>query len=312
MTSPSQTGSFWLCPECRKHVPGRVNVCKCGFDRERTGWRAEEVRIGRAAADPKPQRQRITASGIALAAGFAVLVGVSGYFGARAWLFPQQDTNKALVERFRKLSQPRVVVIEGPAPAPPAVSSVTQPPPSVDAVDGLPQEDQLAVPLPTVTTQPVARNPGDAALIRQTGLEDVESETDLRRRVGTEDFARTVASLSARADEADIAWHRYSEGCRLNVLGVTTRTAAVAGAGDREWFVVAGVASTSTVTLSQWTEACAEMGTFIARISHVHAGMCEAEDRARRSSILPGTRRGIRQRYRLEWWGWDHYCQSSR
>lgn len=128
-----------------------------------------------------------------------------------------------------------------------------------------------------------------------------ESEVDAKRRVGTEEFARAVAALSAKADQADVAWNRFLEGCRANVTSVT----AVAGVADRDWIVFAGANTTTT----QWTEACAEAGTFFALVRQVRDGMCVAEDRARQMWVFPGTRRDIRHRYRLNWEGWDAACQ---
>jgi hypothetical protein len=128
-----------------------------------------------------------------------------------------------------------------------------------------------------------------------------ESEIEVKRRVGTEDFEREIALLSRKADEADVAWQRYLEGCRLNVSSAT----AVAGVADRDWFVVAG----ANVTTSQWTDACAEAGTFFALVRQVRDGVCVAEDRARQHWVYPGVRRDIRHKYRLDWEGWDNACR---
>jgi Zn-dependent protease with chaperone function/type II secretory pathway pseudopilin PulG len=33
MTSAQETGRFWLCPKCGRHVPGRLEACRCGATR---------------------------------------------------------------------------------------------------------------------------------------------------------------------------------------------------------------------------------------------------------------------------------------
>ena len=113
-----------------------------------------------------------------------------------------------------------------------------------------------------------------------------------------------MSNLVEKADEADIAWERYLEGCRENVISVT----AAAGYADREWIAVAG----ANVTARWWTDSCAEAGTFYALFRQVKKGMCLAEENARRASVYPGARRELRRRYRLDWGGWDRACLSER
>src|SRR5687768_1501861 len=33
MSGTLGTGQFWICPQCRKHVPARNVACACGFSR---------------------------------------------------------------------------------------------------------------------------------------------------------------------------------------------------------------------------------------------------------------------------------------
>jgi len=39
----SDTGRFWVCPECRKHVPSRQDACRCGFDRTKVPIQIRDV-----------------------------------------------------------------------------------------------------------------------------------------------------------------------------------------------------------------------------------------------------------------------------
>ncbi len=304
MTNPRQTGSFWLCPQCRKHVPSRLSVCKCGFDREATRWRVQEVQSH--LVEPPVGEERSLPGRMLPAIGIALVLGASGYLAARSWLFPPEETNKA--EKFRKMRQGGTIVIQGPSPSmpplpenPPAAATPTPIVAPADALDARLAEVQ------PVAERIAAELHGVAPAVPQPAA---ESDLDATRRTGAEAFARSIAAAAAKADQADVAWGRYSEGCRENVIQVSTTSVAVAAVGDRDWFGIAGAAATSTVTMSQWTEACAEIGTFLALITQVHGAVCQAEDRARQSHVYPGVRRDIRQRYRLEWYGWDHFCPS--
>jgi hypothetical protein len=129
----------------------------------------------------------------------------------------------------------------------------------------------------------------------------LESEVDVKRRLGAELFERQIVALASKADHADIAWSRFAAGCRAEITTVT----AVAGVADRDWIAVAGVSMTTT----RWPDACADLGTFLALVQQVRDGMCVAEDQARRNWLYPGTRREIRHRYRLDWSGWDTVCR---
>jgi hypothetical protein len=122
-------------------------------------------------------------------------------------------------------------------------------------------------------------------------------DTDRQRQVGTAQLEADMAGLSARADEVDAAWSAYREHCRLAVRAAATPT------GSRAWFAYAWGSETA-----RGAAACAEGTAFYALIDPIKDGICAAEEKARRSSVYPGTRGALRARYRLEWDGWDRVC----
>jgi hypothetical protein len=139
-----------------------------------------------------------------------------------------------------------------------------------------------------------------AAQAAESAQAQDESPMDRARRLGAIRFEQEMQILEAKADRADIAWRRYVAGCSVNVTAVS----AGAAAGGRDWFAY----GFATVVTREMTEACAEAGTFFSLIQQVKHGMCVAEDAARRAAVYPGTRREIRERYRLDWDGWDRVC----
>jgi len=123
-----------------------------------------------------------------------------------------------------------------------------------------------------------------------------------RMQAGAAEFEKVMVVLSQKADLADIAWERFYAGCRQNVVSVTS----TAIAGTRAWFsdgtvVTSGAAASTTASVSTWTEACAELGVVRSLTKQIQAGMCLAEDEARRAGVYPGTMRALRTKYRLEW-----------
>lgn len=193
-----------------------------------------------------------------------------------------------------------------PAPPPTAAPAPTADPSIQKAWERLGSESPLvsrATPPPELgppTAEPSPALPTET-LAPPNLPPQQESEVDIKRRIGVEAFDREVAALSKKADEADVAWNRFLEGCRANVTSVT----AVAGVADRVWIAFAG----ANVTTTKWTEACAEAGTFFALVRQVRDGMCVAEDRARQHWVYPGTTREILHKYRLDWEGWDSACR---
>jgi hypothetical protein len=297
VSDSASTGSFWRCPSCGKHAPSRQTTCRCGFVRSDAPF-AQQVRVG-------PEAQRVeTGQGTGTrwgAIGAALLVllvlGGSGYMAIESWNAPRPEDSE-LARRIRESReaqarrQPEVVYIPVPGQSPtssPSLQSLVESTPSP------------AVPPLLDQVQPVPDSPPPAAPQVAPPPSTMESEIDAKRRVGTQAFERDITALAEKADRADVAWHRFAEGCRQEI---TTAT-AVAGVADRDWIAVAG----ASVTTTRWTDACADLGTFYALVLQVRDGMCVAEDRARQAWVYPGVRRDIRHRYRLDWAGWDSVCR---
>jgi hypothetical protein len=289
MIATADTGSFWTCPKCRKHVPSRSLACRCGYDRQGTTDAIGEVSVRKGDAPDSPARSHGWVVW-ALVAAAALTVGV--YVAVKSPTPNPADSELAQKLRRRREAppqQPQVVYI----PVPQAPPSTPSPPIESPIVSTPVTPSFLKLAIPVAVPVPSA-----ATLSPTVAL---ESEMDIRRRLGAEDFERAMSVVAIKADQADVAWQRFVEGCHKNVTSVT----AVAGAADRQWLVFAGV----NVTTSQSTAACAEAGTFFALVRQVRSGVCVAEDRARQSWVYPGVRRDLRRKYRLDWDGWETACQ---
>ena len=75
MSNPSETGRFWSCPECNRHVPSRNSACMCGFDKTKIPVQMREVSSRRA----DPPRERSFLRGLLPVTVIAVLVAYIGY-----------------------------------------------------------------------------------------------------------------------------------------------------------------------------------------------------------------------------------------
>jgi hypothetical protein len=51
MSNPAATGRFWICPQCHKHVPMRIDACACGFDRTTVPVKMREAQVGHREAE---------------------------------------------------------------------------------------------------------------------------------------------------------------------------------------------------------------------------------------------------------------------
>lgn len=297
MSASSGTGSFWKCPECGKHVPSRLSACRYGFDRSHATAAVVDVHL-----QQPPVVAESRSGGRAWIVG-AILAAGALAGGAYAVTRPVPDpADTPLARRIRAARErqaPQVVYVPVPVEAPPgAVPAGARVAGAVEPVQELPAPEMPAPPLSPAAD--AARAAAETISIAPVAAPQ-ESEVDVKRRLGAVEFDRDMAVLSHKADQADVAWQRFVEGCRLNISSVT----AVAGVADRDWIAFAG----ANVTQTQWTAACAEAGTFFALARQVRDGVCLAEDRARANWVYPGTRRDERRRYRLDWDGWETACR---
>jgi hypothetical protein len=255
MSAASGTGQFWLCPQCRKHVPARSTACRCGFSRAglvgvAVQTAGPEGSPGSASARPLQVMKRLF---------WVAAVALLGYFGVKNWLMPGPfEIQKGRV--FRPWdNRPETVYVPVPAVTP-------------------------GLPIPTPSSASVGQRDAHATW------------TD-----GATTFDREMAILSGKADLADVAWGRYREACRVELVN-SSAAAALAG---RDWFAYAFPGETSSPT----AEACAEATTFHALAGQIKEGICVAEDRGREASMSLAARRELRAKYRLDWEGWDRICR---
>ncbi len=122
------------------------------------------------------------------------------------------------------------------------------------------------------------------------------SETDAMREQGEAQFEKTVQALARQADEIDAAWERYRVACAGKYsVGVVVN--------GRAWFGLLGdTVLIDNETLPQCRAWHDDVSTNARRVSDV---MQQAEEMARRAGVFPGTTRGLRAKYAMEWGGWD-------
>jgi hypothetical protein len=96
-----------------------------------------------------------------------------------------------------------------------------------------------------------------------------------------------------RADTLDSYWDRFSRACL---------TQPVRTGGDRPWFAIWERSfPTDAVALG-----CVdEFQSFRDAADEVRTRLTQADEAARRAGVYPGTRRELRERYRLDWDGWN-------
>ena len=120
------------------------------------------------------------------------------------------------------------------------------------------------------------------------------SETDARRTRGEQDYERVVQWAARSADQLDTFWHRYAASC----------VAASTATGDRPWFAAlepngVRINVTSGYDCEGW------LRTVVSNAGQMKTEMDAAGAAARHAGVYPGAVRGLRQRYRLQWNGWE-------
>jgi S1-C subfamily serine protease len=118
------------------------------------------------------------------------------------------------------------------------------------------------------------------------------SSTDHAREEGTRRYDEIVNAIGRKAKELDAYWDRIKASCAVRA----------APGYDHEWFGLWDRRATMTSTSSGCTSALADVDTAAGAIRDA---MRQAEENARRASVLPGQLREIRRRHRMDWPGFD-------
>jgi S1-C subfamily serine protease len=119
------------------------------------------------------------------------------------------------------------------------------------------------------------------------------SETDMQRAKAVRTYESSLASVARRADQLDSYWRRFKSECF---------DGTIAGSFDREWFTVFerdrmhGTVSPACLN---------SFSTVTAEANAIKNGVAAAEEAARKGDVYPGIRRDLRQKYRLDYAGWD-------
>ena len=136
-----------------------------------------------------------------------------------------------------------------------------------------------------------------AATTPLTGLRQAmggPSESDAARAKGAAEYEDVVKWAADDGDRIDANWQRSAKLCIANA----------ASNGDRAWFALFAadgvkMARSNLYDCSGWLE------RMKADANDIRTQMNQAAEAARRNGVYPGTLRQIRQKYRLDWPGWD-------
>jgi S1-C subfamily serine protease len=118
------------------------------------------------------------------------------------------------------------------------------------------------------------------------------SATDELRQDGLSAYDKTVAVVAKRASQLDDYWARIKQNCAVRI----------APGYDREWF---GLWDGRTALTAPDSSCISAVNDLNASAAQVRSVMIDAQENARRASVLPGNLRDVRRRYRMDWTGWD-------
>jgi S1-C subfamily serine protease len=121
------------------------------------------------------------------------------------------------------------------------------------------------------------------------------SESEAARARGQGQYEQAVQWAARISDQIDANWQRNSKLC---VAGATPT------GGDRPWFAVY-VPDGIKVARSSAYDCFAWIDDLKSAASQIKTTLDTAAESARRDGVYPGTIRQIRQKYRMDWSGWD-------
>jgi S1-C subfamily serine protease len=121
------------------------------------------------------------------------------------------------------------------------------------------------------------------------------SESEAARAKGAAQYEQAVQWAARNSDQIDANWQRNSKLC---VAGTAST------GGDRPWFAVY-VPDGIKVARSNAYDCFAWIDDVKNAANQIRTTLDTAAEAARRDGVYPGTIRQIRQKYRMDWSGWD-------
>jgi len=106
-------------------------------------------------------------------------------------------------------------------------------------------------------------------------------------------FESALADAGKRADQMDADWRRFTSDCYEGTI---------AGKFDRDWFSL----FERDKMRGKIGQGCnASFADLVKEANEIKRAVAEAEEAARKGNVYPGVRRDLRQRYHLDYSGWD-------
>jgi len=121
------------------------------------------------------------------------------------------------------------------------------------------------------------------------------SESEAARARGQAQYEQAVQGAARIGDQIDASWQRNSKLC--------VASSASTG-GDRPWFAVY-VPDGIKVARSNAYDCFVWIDDLKTAANQIKTTLDAAAESARRDNVYPGTIRQIRQKYRMDWSGWD-------
>jgi len=121
------------------------------------------------------------------------------------------------------------------------------------------------------------------------------SEGEALRAQGASQYEKTVAWAARNGDDLDNNWQKNSKFC--------VASAAQTG-GDRTWFALY-VPNGIQITQNSAYDCVGWIDNMKGYAKQIKDALDESAEVARRNGVYPGTIRQIRQKYKMDWSGWD-------
>jgi hypothetical protein len=121
------------------------------------------------------------------------------------------------------------------------------------------------------------------------------SESEEARTEGATEYEQVVQRAARNGDDLDSNWQRNAKYC--------IASAAQTG-GDRSWFALY-VPNGVQITQNSAYDCVGWIDNMKGYAKQIKDALDESAEVARRNGVYPGTIRQIRQKYKMDWSGWD-------